>query len=52
MNILVTGSAGFIRFFFSFDFLKRGEYVIRIYNHYDYHDPRIKVARKKNFLNF
>jgi len=52
MNILVTGSAGFIGFFVCLDLLERGDNVIGIDNHNDYYDPKIKEARLKKLLKF
>ena len=45
MNILVTGSAGFIGSELSLRLLERGDSVIGIDNHNDYYDPAIKDAR-------
>lgn len=45
MNILVTGTAGFIGFHVSMELLRRGYRVIGIDNLNDYYDVRLKRAR-------
>jgi UDP-glucuronate 4-epimerase len=47
MNILVTGSAGFIGFNVSRALLERGGHVIGIDNFNDYYDSSLKEARNK-----
>ena len=50
MNILVTGSAGFIGSELSIKLLERGDSVIGIDNHNDYYDPNLKEARLACYL--
>jgi len=50
MNILVTGSAGFIGSELSLRLLERGDSVIGIDNHNDYYDPAIKEARLARYV--
>ncbi|MBO8131126.1 MAG: GDP-mannose 4,6-dehydratase [Candidatus Marinimicrobia bacterium] len=55
MNILVTGSAGFIGFHVSKSLLERGHNVIGIDNLNNYYDPTLKEARNnilKNHNNY
>ena len=52
MNILVTGSAGFIGFSVSQELLKKGNNVIGIDNHNNYYDPKLKEERYKILNNF
>lgn len=55
MNILVTGSAGFIGSSLTLRLLARGDKVIGIDNHNHYYDPVLKearLARYKNHLNY
>ncbi len=50
MNILITGSAGFIGAALAIKLLARGDKVIGIDNHNNYYDPTLKEARLKRFL--
>jgi len=58
MNILVTGSAGFIGYKVSEKLLERGDQVVGIDNINDYYDPRLKEWRLRklqkieNFIFF
>ena len=55
MNILVTGSAGFIGFALTLKLLERGDQVVGIDNHNDYYDPKIKsdrIERLKKYANY
>ncbi|MFH0818680.1 MAG: GDP-mannose 4,6-dehydratase [Patescibacteria group bacterium] len=55
MNILITGSAGFIGFHTAKKLLERGDNVIGIDNFNDYYDVSLKEARNKileTFPNF
>ncbi len=45
MEVLVTGSAGFIGSALSIRLLERGDQVIGVDNHNDYYDPSLKEAR-------
>ena len=45
MNIIVTGSAGFIGFSLCIKLLERGDNIIGIDNHNDYYDPKLKDKR-------
>jgi UDP-glucuronate 4-epimerase len=47
MNILLTGSAGFIGFHTAKALLERGDNVIGFDNFNDYYDPELKEARNK-----
>lgn len=47
LNILVTGSAGFIGFHTAKSLLDRGDHVIGIDNFNDYYDPKLKEDRNK-----
>ncbi|MCL1886460.1 MAG: NAD-dependent epimerase [Betaproteobacteria bacterium] len=49
MNILVTGSAGFIGAALTLRLLERGNIVIGLDNHNDYYDPALKEARLARF---
>ena len=51
MNILVTGSAGFIGSALTIRLLERDDCVIGIDNHNDYYDPKLKEARLARFSN-
>ena len=50
MNILVTGSAGFIGSALSLKLLERGNYVTGIDNHNNYYDPHLKESRLARHL--
>tara|TARA_X000000950_G_C13848340_1_gene633383 strand:- start:697 stop:1722 length:1026 start_codon:yes stop_codon:yes gene_type:complete len=52
LNVIVTGSAGFIGHFVSLRLLERGENIIGIDNHNDYYDTKIKDARLKKLLKY
>jgi len=52
LNILVTGSAGFIGWKVSEKLLERGDKVIGIDNMNDYYDPRIKEWRIRTIEKF
>ena len=45
MNILITGSAGFIGSALSIRLLDRGDEVTGIDNHNNYYDPQLKEDR-------
>ena len=45
MNILITGSAGFIGYFLTRKLLERGEHVVGLDNINEYYDPNLKYAR-------
>jgi len=49
MNVLITGSAGFIGSALTLRLLERGDTVIGIDNHNDYYDPAIKEARLSRY---
>lgn len=52
MNVLVTGSAGFIGWKVSEKLLERGDQVVGIDNMNDYYDPRIKEWRFRTIEKF
>ncbi|MDB2617856.1 NAD-dependent epimerase [Candidatus Pelagibacter bacterium] len=55
MNILVTGSAGFIGFSLTLKLLERGDQVVGIDNHNDYYDLKIKsdrIERLSKYANY
>lgn len=52
MDILVTGSAGFIGFYLIQELLRRGDSVIGIDNLNDYYDPGLKRARLEALKEF
>lgn len=51
MDVLVTGSAGFIGSALTIRLLERGANVIGIDNHNDYYDPTLKEARLARHAN-
>lgn len=52
MQILITGSAGFIGFFLAKALLARGDSVVGIDNLNDYYDPALKRARLQDLEQF
>ena len=52
MNILVTGSAGFIGSALCMKLLDRGDIVLGVDNHNNYYDPKIKDARLKRLTKY
>ena len=52
MNIIVTGSAGFIGFSLCIKLLERGDNIIGIDNHNDYYDPKLKDKRLERLNDF
>ena len=52
MNVLITGSAGFIGFFLAKALLARGDSVVGIDNLNDYYDPALKRARLQDLEQF
>jgi UDP-glucuronate 4-epimerase len=55
MNILITGTAGFIGAALAKKLLERGENIIGIDNHNNYYDPKLKearIARINNYKNY
>jgi UDP-glucuronate 4-epimerase len=51
MNVLITGSAGFIGSELTLRLLERGDTILGIDNHNDYYDPAIKEARLSRFVD-
>lgn len=51
MNILITGTAGFIGSYVAQRLLARGDTVIGLDNHNDYYDPALKEARLQQFAH-
>ncbi|MAD58624.1 MAG: capsular biosynthesis protein CpsI [Porticoccus sp.] len=51
MNILITGSAGFIGSALTIELLNRGDSVLGVDNHNNYYDPALKDARLARHLN-
>ena len=51
MNILVTGTAGFIGSYVAQRLLARGDTVVGLDNHNDYYDPALKEARLQQFAH-
>ena len=51
MNILITGSAGFIGSALTLKLLEKGYTVFGIDNHNDYYDPNLKEARLARYLD-
>ena len=52
MNIVITGSAGFIGSALALKLLERDFNVIGIDNHNRYYDPKIKEARVSRKLKY
>jgi UDP-glucuronate 4-epimerase len=52
MNILVTGSSGFVGYYVAKYLLERGDSVIGIDNMNDYYDISLKEARLKNLKKY
>ena len=52
MNIIITGSAGFIGHALCEKLLKQGVNIVGIDNHNDYYDPKIKEARVARLIKF
>ena len=52
MNVLITGSAGFIGFHLSKLLLKNNIKVVGIDNYDDYYDKKIKLDRNKILLKY
>jgi len=51
VNILITGSAGFIGSELCLSLLKLGKKIVGIDNHNDYYDPQLKENRLKRYIN-
>ena len=51
MNILVTGSAGFIGSALTLKLLERGDLVVGVDNLNDYYDQNLKEARLQRHIN-
>ena len=55
MNILITGSAGFIGYSLALKLLQLGNKIVGVDNHNNYYDPKLKEARLtilKRFKNY